>query len=179
MMFPFVFRLILAITTIGLSLASVLIIIQFYFSKLSELKTSRQGVVVNEEHKIILPLRLQAYERIILFLERISPATLVPRVLRPDMHALQLQQAMVKTIREEFEYNLSQQLYISSGAWELVKNAKEEMVKLINISGAEINEYAPPGELARIIFEKSMSESNIQPLMTAIEEVKKEIQRLY
>ena len=178
-MLPFVFRLILAIITIGLLLASVLIIIHFYFSKLNVLKNSRQNVVVNEEQKIILPLRLQAYERIILFLERISPGTLIPRLLRPEMNALQLQQAMVRTIREEFEYNLSQQLYISSRTWELVKNAKEEMVKLINISGAGVNEFAPPGELARIIFEKSMSDENQQPLATAIDEVKREIQKLF
>ncbi|MCX6250675.1 MAG: hypothetical protein NTX61_07985 [Bacteroidetes bacterium] len=179
MIIPFLFRLILAVITIGLLLASVLIIIQFYFSKLNTLKNLRQNKVVDEEQKIILPLRLQAYERIILFLERISPNTLIPRILRPEMNALQLRQALISTIREEFEYNLSQQLYISTRAWELVKNAKEEMVKSFNIAGAQVNDYAPSGELARIIFEKAMGEGNQQPLETAVEEVKKEIQKLF
>jgi len=179
MIFPFIFRLIIAVVTIGLLLGSVLIVIQFYFSRLNTFKKFRQNVPVNEEQKIILPLRLQAYERIIMFLERISPGTLIPRVLRQEMNALQLQQALIRAIREEFEYNLSQQLYISSRAWELVKNAKEEMVKLINIAGAQVNEFAPSGELARIIFEKSMGEKNQQPLVTAIEEVKQEIQKLF
>ena len=73
-------------------------------------------------YKIITPIRLQAYERLVLFIERISPESLVMRVHKPELSAMQMQTNLIQTIREEFEHNLSQQVYVSSQAWELVRN---------------------------------------------------------
>src|SRR5580692_10093889 len=70
--------------------------------------------------KEIVLLRLQAYERLALFLERISPANVISRVRTPDMLSSELQYGMVKNIREEYEHNLSQQIYVSSAAWNLI-----------------------------------------------------------
>src|SRR6187399_2152934 len=85
--------------------------------------------------KEIIMLRLQAYERLALFLERMNPASIVSRVRTPDMLANELQYAMVKTIREEYEHNLSQQVYISSNTWGLIVAAKDEIIKTINLIG--------------------------------------------
>ena len=82
-----------------------------------------------ETLKVVTPIRLQAYERMALFLERISPNSLVLRVFRPGMDTSALQAAMTKTIRDEWEHNLSQQIYISSEAWNRIREAKEEMIK--------------------------------------------------
>ena len=173
----FLFSLVKWIILTGLILGSVLIIIKYYFS---QQKKNDPPATVNrsEEQKILVPLRLQACERIILFLERISPGNLVMRLNQPDFTALQLQSAMIKTIREEYEYNLSQQLYISAKAWELVKNAKEESIKLINVASGNIQGHGPASELIKNIFELTL-ESSKPPVDTAIEEVKKEIQRLF
>jgi hypothetical protein len=134
--------------------------------------------IQGEEQKIILPLRLQAYERIILFLERISPNNMIMRLNKPEMSSFQLQSALIKTIREEFEYNLSQQLYISLKGWELVKNAKEETIKLINVASGKIPETASAGELVKIIFDLAL-EKNRLPVDVAIDEIKKEIQKIF
>jgi len=171
----FIFRLLLVIITIGLVLGAVLIIIRYWFS----LKKQPSGhAVQGEEQKIILPLRLQAYERIILFLERISPNNLIMRMNKQEMSSIQLQSALVKVIREEFEYNLSQQLYISLKAWELVKNAKEETIKLINMASCKIPETAPSGELIKNILDLAIEKERL-PVNDAIDEIKKEIQKIF
>ncbi|MBR2888122.1 MAG: hypothetical protein IKB95_07830, partial [Bacteroidales bacterium] len=74
--------------------------------------------------KIITPLRLAAFERIILFLERIHPSNLLIRVQDPGMSAKDFQRALLTTIRAEYEHNMSQQIYISDESWEAVKTAK-------------------------------------------------------
>ncbi len=131
---------------------------------------------LSNNQRYITPIRMQAYERIILFMERISPSSLIIRVSLPNMSAKQMQTAMIKTIREEYEYNLSQQLYISQKSWNLVKNAKEELVILINDAAGNINEDAKSTELARMIFEMSSTIEKL-PVEIALEYVKNEIQQ--
>jgi hypothetical protein len=116
----------------------------------------RQLRLLEEKQKLSLPVRLQAYERIVLFLERISPGNLVMRVHKPEMKVKQFQQMLIKTIRDEYDHNLSQQLYVSHEAWELVKSAKEEMVRQINISAAKQDENALAAELSKSLLEMSI-----------------------
>ena len=97
---------------------------------------------------------------------------------RPELNAYQLQSALIKTIREEFEYNLSQQLYISSKAWEMVNNAKEETIKLINIAAGQIPETASSAELVRVIFDAVMNTDKLAVHVT-LETVKDEIRQLF
>lgn len=87
-------------------------------------------------NKIITPLRLQAYERIIIFLERITPESLFLRIFSKDMDTTQLYKSVIQTIRSEFEHNLSQQIYISEDAWMLVVTAKESIIRLMNTAYA-------------------------------------------
>jgi hypothetical protein len=168
------FKLIFLLLTIGLVLCSALIIMRYWFTM--NKKQPGQDIRI-EGQKIILPLRLQANERIILFLERISPNNLVMRINKPEMTSVQFQSLLVKTVREEFEYNLSQQIYLSFKAWELVKNAKEETIKLINIASGKIPETASSGELAKIIFDLSVEKEKL-PVNIAIDEIKKEVQQI-
>ena len=84
----------------------------------------------------------------------------------------------MKNIREEFEYNLSQQLYISSKAWEMVKNAKEETIRLINTASMKVSETAGSSEMVRVLLELVLAEEKFA-VDTAIEEVKREIQRAF
>lgn len=127
--------------------------------------------------QISLRLQLQAYERIILFLERISPATLVMRLHQPEMTAVQLQTTLIRTIREEFEYNMSQQLYISTQNWELVRHAKEESISLIHQAAGKIPDSASAPELIRQILDSSVNQET-SPVHQAIREIKQEVHRL-
>jgi hypothetical protein len=168
-------RLLIIFIRIALLLGSGLLLIWFYF-RIRPKPVVHQSL--NEDQKIILPLRLQAYERIVLLLERISPQNLILRINKPELTALQLQSALIKAIRDEFEYNLSQQLYISPGAWELVKSAKEEMISMINIASGKVPENSNSTELARMIIQASMEREKL-PVNLALEEVKKELQKIF
>ncbi len=81
---------------------------------------------------IVLPLRLQAYERMALFLERIEPNQLVMRIHAPGLTVAQEQNLLLTAIRSEFEHNLSQQIYISSSVWTEICNAKDDIMEIIN-----------------------------------------------
>jgi hypothetical protein len=123
----------------------------------------------------ITPLRLQAYERIVIFLERVNPNTLVVRVNKHGMTAHQLHLELIKTIKSEYEHNLSQQIYMSYGAWELVKTTKEEMIKLINISATKVPHEGPSNELAMMVLNVVANLGKKLPNDIAIEYIKKEI----
>ncbi|MCQ2296355.1 MAG: hypothetical protein MJZ45_03015 [Bacteroidales bacterium] len=129
-----------------------------------------------EAVKLVTPIRLQAYERMALYLERISPDSLVLRCYQPGMDTKLLQGVMTKTIRDEWEHNLSQQVYISSEAWARIRKAKEEMTGIVNSAAITIPEDADPTRLASAIF-ATVAESN-PPTASALEFLKQEMREL-
>lgn len=102
-----------------------------------EIKQRREEMKV-ANNNLVAPMRVQAYERMILFLERISPDNMVLRLHQPDMNSRTLHGELIRTLRSEYEHNLSQQLYLSIDAWKMVTTAKEETAKLINITADSI-----------------------------------------
>jgi hypothetical protein len=122
---------------------------------------------------VLTPIRLQAYERIVLFLERINPNGMVMRANKNTSAAI-FQAELLKTIRSEFEHNLSQQIYMSSKSWEAVIRAKEETIKLINVAATRVNADASGMEMAQTIIAVSSQLSEL-PTKGAIEAIKKEI----
>ena len=77
----------------------------------------RKAELTQNNQKITIPVRLQAYERLVLYLERISPESLLIRVNQPNLTNKKLQAKLLQNIRAEWEHNLSQQLYVSNNAW--------------------------------------------------------------
>ncbi len=126
----------------------------------------------------VLPLRLQAYERMALLLERTSPHNLVLRVNNPVFSVAQFQQQMVHEVREELNHNLSQQIYISPEAWALTRQAVEETISLINTSAQGLDAGAPGLELARAIFENLIRREEA-PAERALRQVKDEVALLF
>jgi len=139
--------------------------------KLLELKLNNQS----QSQKFIIPVRLQAYERVILFLERITPENIVIRVSQPGMNVFNLHSILIKTIRDEYEHNLSQQLYISPKSWDLVKGIKNELVKSINDAASQLEPNSEATELAKQIFILSSQ----LPINRVIENLKIEIQEYF
>lgn len=127
--------------------------------------------LLREAREQTLPLRLQAAERMLLFLERISPDSILLRVKQNGMTNADLQAALVSQIRSEYEHNLSQQLYLSSESWELIKMAKNSMI--MNISGLSLRTTVgdPSIELAKLL----LNEVDKEPIEIAIASIKKEI----
>ncbi len=128
--------------------------------------------------EIVLPARMQAYERIILFMERTQPENLVRRVLKNNIPARSFQAELAATVRGEYEHNVSQQIYISQTAWAMVKTATEETVRLINVAGAKVSANDSATELGEKIIEISTQIGKF-PTHMAIEYIKKEFAQYF
>lgn len=101
-----------------------------------------------DQRQVTLPLRLQAYERIVLLLERISLSSLMLRNIQPEMDAVRFKNAMIQNIRAEFEHNMAQQIYITESTWTLVRKCVEDTLQAINIASTKCGEDVPATVLA-------------------------------
>jgi len=126
----------------------------------------------------ILPVRLQAYERSILLLERISPESMIMRISRNDYSARQFQQELLSNITSEFEHNIAQQTYLSKEAWEKIKSAKNVIINLINETAKEVKPDASGPTLGKLMLEH-LSELNNPPSQAAIDFLKQEVKTLF
>ncbi len=126
----------------------------------------------------ILPNRLQAYERMCLFLERISPPNMLLRLNNPGYSAREFHKLLLDEIRNEYNHNVSQQIYMSEDVWNMIKNAKEDLTILINEASSNMGAEATSLDLARKIFELAL-EKKVEPLGHALSELKKEIQQTF
>ncbi len=137
----------------------------------------RRQELILQNSRTVTPIKLQAYERIVLFLERISLESLLVRVNTSGMTTLQLHSALLTTIRSEFEHNLSQQIYMSPQAWEVVKNARSNMIKMINSEFEKAKNSDNAMELSKRLLE-SVMEMDVEPTRAAIDYLKGEIGRM-
>ncbi|WP_028522397.1 DUF7935 family protein [Runella limosa] len=160
-------------------LPSSLVLYAMYLTVTAFLKkqlTEKEVELQRKNVEIALPIRLQAYERMCLFLERITPNNLLIRTNGVATQAIEFQQILLHEVREEFNHNLSQQVYMSHDAWEHVRSAQQEVITLINQAAAEVKPDAAPIDLSKKIFEKIVQE-NRNPTALALKFVKDEIQR--
>lgn len=105
----------------------------------------------------LLNLKLLAYERIILFIERMKPDSLIPRTLSPALKSKEYQILLINEIRREFEYNLSQQLYLSEDAWMATTSFKDNIITLINTASSNCEPDHSATELAKKILGQYIS----------------------
>lgn len=137
----------------------------------------RRQEIILQNSRTVTPIKLQAYERIILFLERISLESLIVRVSNPDMTASQLHSALLNSIRNEFEHNLSQQVYMSIQAWEVVRNARSGIIKIINSEAEKTKADAPGLDLSKRLLQ-ALVELEKEPTRVAIDFLKAELSRV-
>lgn len=159
----------------ALVLYAMFLVVKAFLNK--ELEKAALEYKANNSKEVI-PIRLQAYERIVLFLERISPNNLVMRLNQPQMTAKELQQLMLQDVRDEYNHNVSQQVYMTDECWDLVKNAKEDLIVTINKASEIIAKDSSSMELAKAIFQEAM-QKEVDPITLAIHEVKDEIRRSF
>lgn len=86
-----------------------------------------------------LPLKLQAYERLMLFCERIDVNNLLFRLYTPEINGEHLSKAMLVSIQKEYEHNLAQQLYVSDSLWKIISQAKDNVLALITDTASKGN----------------------------------------
>ncbi|HLN53684.1 MAG TPA: hypothetical protein VK212_08240 [Lentimicrobium sp.] len=147
-----------------------------YYLKTEKDKMLLQIGLKNKE--IITPVRLQAYERMVLLLERIEPSKVILRNVNIGQTAAQLHQLVVTTINDEFDHNLSQQLYISSQTWDLIKRAHQSVLSFINEAAAKVEADAPASDLARLLLQDEATEG-LSLISQALEQLKNEARILF
>ncbi len=131
-----------------------------------------------EQQRTMQPLKLQAYERMVLLMERMSPESLVLRVHRAGISATQMKSDLINDINNEFSHNLSQQLYVSHQAWQVIRVVKEEMVNLINTAYSELGPNAVGIDLSKAIFNKAV-EMEMLPTQKALNFLKREFDLVF
>lgn len=128
--------------------------------------------LLRENQKQLLPIKLQAYERMALFLERINPSKLVLRVTSVNNDINAYSQSIVNTIEQEFEHNLAQQIYISDQCWSVIAAAKNATILMIKKT-AEEETVANSQELREAIIKRILNTS--APSTAALAFLKEEV----
>lgn len=101
--------------------------------------------------KDVLPLRLQAYERLVLLVERINPAHAAIRLYNPDLDAKAFEHLLIDEIRAEYQHNITQQLYVSEEAWSVTERIRDNTIALIRNAGAGLPAGATAKELSTVL----------------------------
>ncbi len=163
----------------ALPAAIVLLAVKYMNDARLEQERLNNGLDVRKEMlRTHLPLKLAAYERAVLYLERISPHNLISRVGSSGKSAQQLHLELVREIRMEYEHNLVQQIYITTKGWAALVKAKEEILTVINQSGREMGEVTDGMALVRKILEK-YNHSEHDPSVYAINVLKGDVDALF
>ena len=147
---------VLSTTTWVLILVGIVLFGGIFLFGTKNLSGAKKGKKSADVSETIAPLMIQAFERLVLYLERIRFSVLVKRVFMPGMTRSDLQFALIQSIQDEFEHNLAQRLYVSEEIWMMVVLTKDEALKTINEAfGA--NPEADASAMAQILASQSNS----------------------
>lgn len=173
--------------TILLLLAIVaLMIFGFWFIQHSQFKNEehkRQFELKRESQKSVSPIRLRAYERLALLLERTKPEHMLMELRDKEPNALstwtvgQLQQYLLQTLRMEFDHNQSQQVYVSDEVWDMIINSRDQMASFIISMAAQIPANATAQTYATTLL-TAYASNGLTPSDKALERLKDEAKSL-
>jgi len=159
----------------GLVMYAMFLVVKSFINKeIEKVRLEIRGKSI----EAVLPNRLQAFERMVLFLERISPQSLILRLDNGSYSAAEFHHILLNEIRNEYNHNVSQQVYMSDEAWELIKSAKEDLLISINEAAMEMAEKARSIDLGRSIMDKTMSKQ-MDPILNALLHLKNEIRQTF
>ena len=152
-------------TWILIGLIVVMTIVGFVFFFSGNKNDNQANKTDKSKNDVVIPLKIQAYERLVLYLERIRFQVLVKRVFMPGMSRTDFQFALIQNVQDELEHNLAQRLYVSEPVWFNVIVTKDEVLKSINAAFGE-NQDADAATMAQVIA--SMDNSLIDKVVIAI-----------
>jgi len=138
-----------------------------------------KSIELNKESRAhILPLRLQAHERLIIFTDRINPANLLVRLHQQGIGIGTLQAGILNEVRSEYQHNITQQLYIDSITWNVVRKLKDDTIAMINnaVQGLPVDSNGI--ELSKAILQH-MASIDENPYDLTIELIKKNMQKIF
>ena len=163
-----------------LSLAPTLVVglIAYYFFK-EHLKNEdgRRRFLLHKDMQVnTMPIRLQAYERMVLFLERISPSKLLIRIAPTSSDKASYETLLIASIEQEFEHNLSQQIYISDDCWTIICAAKNATIQLVR-KAALLEKTDTANKLREVVLTEMMEKH--APSSTALSYIKQEVSKMW
>jgi hypothetical protein len=124
------------------------------------------------------PLQLQAYERLVMLTERIALPNLISRASQQGLSARDMQVVLIENIKQEFDYNLTQQIYVSPVAWEAVRNLKDQNMLVINQVASALPQEASGIDLNKILLEVLMKQQKGQLHTIVLEALNYEARKL-
>jgi hypothetical protein len=125
-----------------------------------------------------LPLRLQAYERVVLFIERINPSNMLIRLNGTEYSAVELHSMVVADIREEYQHNVTQQIYVSSRTWGILRRVKDDTMGIITNAAKGLPEGATGLDLSRVIL-LHLSQLEDNPYDIALAVIREDLEELF
>ena len=166
---------------IKFTLPSIMVVIAVWimgqqFTK--SLQSSKDQELRLSSQRKTLPLQLQAYERMAVFLERISLDMLLIKESNPALSAREFHQHLIETIRSEYEHNLSQQIYLPDETWKVISLAKENTIKMINAAFQQTDPKSKSIDLSKKIMDYQI-ETGSSPTQTALSFVKANARTLF
>jgi hypothetical protein len=123
-------------------------------------------------------LQLGAYERLLIFAERTRIPNMVQRLNQPNFSVQQLQQVMVQSLRDEFEHNITQQLYIRPELWDAISKLKEQNAYLINEIARKMPPGAPGTDLSKALLQLHSANQNATLNQTVTDAIHFEVKQL-
>ena len=168
----------LVVNTLSMLLAASLVFGVTYYLVNRFLEEQRKSSLLElkkETAKIITPVKLQAYERLTLFLDRISPDNLVLRHSKSNQTAADLRSELIRSITSEYDHNISQQIYVSNSVWSVIKGVKEQIIGIVEVCFKNSKPGDTGPELGKQILTYLMEQKEI-PTQRAIELLKNELE---
>lgn len=132
----------------------------------------------NQVNTGLLPLRLQAHERLVLFTERINPSNLFLRLHHSGITLTDLHSGVLNEIRSEYQHNITQQLYVSTATWDVVSKLKDDTIAMVNNAVKALPAEAQGVDLSRKVLQH-MAAMEKNPYDLTLNVIKNDIHQLF
>ncbi len=139
-------------------------------------QNTRRWILQKDKQSATLPLRLQAYERMTLFMERINPSQMMVRINPISENKKDYQNYVIAQIEQEFEHNIAQQIYISDECWSIIVTAKNATIQLIRMAAAN-EKVTHADSLREVVINDLMNKPS--PSSAALAFIKNEVGQLW
>ena len=153
------------------------LIAYYFFKEHTKNEDGRRRFLLKKDLQVnVLPMRLQAYERMVLFLERMTPSNLLIRVPPTSSNKEDYEALIIQNIEQEFEHNLTQQIYISERCWNIINAAKNATIQLIR-KASLLEKTDTANKLREVILTEMMERRS--PSDAALSFIKEEVSELW
>jgi len=154
----------------------IYIILSNYVKKEEKLKMLELKAATSKD---MLPLKLQAYERLSLLMHRVSAENLLPRLPSTGMSVKKYRSVLINNVKSEFEHNITQQVYVSSTVWNAVLTYKIDFINVINLQASKLDDNENGFELSKAVLEYYINNTEVITAQKVLDVIKQEVKTLF